>query len=82
LFIDVGNRLGTEGKIIGEKNIVLADLRITVADAAQTDRAFFSRLDASELDGLVAAEPAGSKYSCSFPMVIFKQPTQAFFTAN
>ena len=25
---------------------------------------------------------AGSKYSCGFPMVIFQQPTQAFFTAD
>jgi hypothetical protein len=23
-----------------------------------------------------------SKYSCGFPMIIFQQPTQAFFTAN
>ena len=23
-----------------------------------------------------------SKYSCGFPMVIFQQPTQAFFTAD
>ena len=26
--------------------------------------------------------PVGSKYSCGFPMVIFQQPTQAFFTGN
>jgi hypothetical protein len=26
--------------------------------------------------------PVWSKYSCGFPMVIFQQPTQAFFTAD
>jgi trehalose synthase len=26
--------------------------------------------------------PVRSKYSCGFPMVIFQQPTQAFFTAD
>ena len=57
LFIDVGDRLGTESEIIGEKNIVLAGLRIAIADATQTDRALLSRMDASELDGLVTAEP-------------------------
>jgi hypothetical protein len=27
-------------------------------------------------------KPVGPKYSCGFPMVIFQQPTQAFFTAD
>ena len=32
--------------------------------------------------GLTCTIPAWSKYSCGFPMVIFQQPTQAFFTVD
>jgi len=60
------------GWLVGRLLYSVLDPRVFVISATLTLLVFM----------LGFAIPVRSKYSCGFPMVIFQQPTQAFFTAD
>ena len=55
-LVDIGNGLGGQVKVVGQKNVALASLRIAVANTTQRDEIFFYGLYAGEFDGLIAGQ--------------------------
>jgi len=55
-LVDIGNGLGGQFEIVGQKNVVLAGLRIAVANTTQLNGAFFCGLNTSKFDAQITAQ--------------------------
>gem|GEM_PF-3042856 len=56
-LVDIGNCLGGQFEIVGQKHIVLAGFRITITDTTQLNGAFLCRQSTGEFDALIAGQP-------------------------
>ena len=66
---------------VGDQEVSQAAGMYLIEDFGDLAQEMFYRAAAGQME-LDAVFVVWSKYSCGFPMIIFQQPTQAFFTAN